>query len=434
MKKKNLFLARRLTGKYASLWVSVIAILLTIVTATVLLLLIGKNPLVAIRSFLQGCGFLAKENYGGGSGQLTDLLDFLNYLTPLILASLAFIVAFKAGLFNIGISGQMMLAGFTATVLVGYNKALSPFIAKPLVLLIGLVVGGLTGVLVGYLKYRFNIHEVVSTIMINYIISYLIGFFINTYYLDMMTRNSKVCTPEARLTLTNVMIGNIKSVNDSVDIMARSFETLHTNASAGYEKQQDVNDRIQVIGNIKSKIPLGLIGAILVALLVSFLFRKSVLGFEIKAVGQNRRCSEYSGIRVSRTILISMGLSGAIAGLAGVAYYLGYTNTIIQKSLPGMGYDSISVALLGSGSPIGSIFAAVVVAVFQQGANYMSSSVGVVKEIASLITGIMLLFASCGNYMKYRAARTMQQSAEIAPQGPSRTAPANRESKEAKTR
>ena len=393
MKKKNLFLARRLTGKYASLWVSVIAILLTIVTATVLLLLIGKNPLVAIRSFLQGCGFLAKENYGGGSGQLTDLLDFLNYLTPLILASLAFIVAFKAGLFNIGISGQMMLAGFTATVLVGYNKALSPFIAKPLVLLIGLVVGGLTGVLVGYLKYRFNIHEVVSTIMINYIISYLIGFFINTYYLDMMTRNSKVCTPEARLTLTNVMIGNMKS-----------------------------------------KIPLGLIGAILVALLVSFLFRKSVLGFEIKAVGLNRRCSEYSGIRVSRTILISMGLSGAIAGLAGVAYYLGYTNTIIPKSLPGMGYDSISVALLGSGSPIGSIFAAVVVAVFQQGANYMSSSVGVVKEIASLITGIMLLFASCGNYMKYRAARTMQQSAEIASQGPSRTAPVNRESKEAKTR
>ena len=393
MKKKNLFLARRLTGKYASLWVSVIAILLTIVTATVLLLLIGKNPLVAIRSFLQGCGFLAKENYGGGSGQLTDLLDFLNYLTPLILASLAFIVAFKAGLFNIGISGQMMLAGFTATVLVGYNKALSPFIAKPLVLLIGLVVGGLTGVLVGYLKYRFNIHEVVSTIMINYIISYLIGFFINTYYLDMMTRNSKVCIPEARLTLTNVMIGNMKS-----------------------------------------KIPLGLIGAILVALLVSFLFRKSVLGFEIKAVGQNRRCSEYSGIRVSRTILVSMGLSGAIAGLAGVAYYLGYTNTIIPKSLPGMGYDSISVALLGSVSPIGSIFAAAVVAVFQQGANYMSSSVGVPKEIASLITGIMLLFASCGNYMKYRAARTMQQTAEIASQGPSLTAPANRESKEAKTR
>ena len=393
MRKRNLFLARRLTGRYASLWVSVIAILLMIATASILLLFLGKNPLEAFQSFLQGCGFLAKENYGGGSGQLTDLLDFLNYLAPLILASLAFITAFKAGLFNIGISGQMLLAGFTATVLVGYNKALSPFISKPLVLLIGLIVGGLTGVLVGYLKYRFNIHEVVSTIMLNYIISYLTGFFINNHYVDMMTRNSKVCLTEARLTLTNVMIGDMKA-----------------------------------------KIPLGLISAIVLALLVSFLFRKTVLGFEIKAVGQNRRCSEYSGIRVSRTILLSMGFSGAIAGLAGVAYYLGYTNTIIPKSLPSMGYDSISVALLGSGSPIGSIFAAAVVSVFQQGANYMSSSLGVAKEIASLITGILLLFASCGNYMKYRAARTMQQTAEIATQGGSRTEPEKRESKEAKTK
>ena len=304
---------------------------------------------------------------------LTDLLDFLSFLAPMILAALAFITAFKAGLFNIGISGQMLLAGFTATVLVGYNKSLSPFIAKPAVLLIGLLAGGLTGVLVGYLKYRFNIHEVVSTIMINYIISYLTGFFINSYYVDMMTRNSKVCTPEARLTLTNVMIGDLKC-----------------------------------------KIPLALIAAILVAVLISFLFRKTVLGFEIKAVGQNRRCSEYTGIRVSRTILLSMGLSGAIAGLAGVAYFLGYTNSIVPKTLPGMGYDSISVALLGNGAPIGSLFAAVVVSLFQQGANYMSSSLGVAKEIASLITGILLLFAACGNYMKFRAERKMQQAADSA--------------------
>ena len=283
MKKKNLFLSRRLTGRYASLWVSVLAVLMMFATAGILLLVIGKNPLDALRSFLQGCGILAKENYGGGSGQLTDLLDFLSFLAPMILASLSFITAFKAGLFNIGISGQMLLSGFVATVLVGYNKDLSATVARPAVLLIGLLVGGLTGVLVGFLKYRFNIHEVVSTIMINYIISYLTGFMINSNYVDMMTRNSKVCSPASRLTLTNVMIGDLKC-----------------------------------------KIPLALIAAILVALLVSFLFRKTVLGFEIKAVGQNRRCSEYAGIKVSRTLLLSMGLSGAIAGLAGVAYYLGY--------------------------------------------------------------------------------------------------------------
>lgn len=374
MKKKNLFLSCRLTGRYASLWVSVLAVLMMFATAGILLLVIGKNPLDALRSFLQGCGILAKENYGGGSGQLTDLLDFLSFLAPMILASLSFITAFKAGLFNIGISGQMLLSGFVATVLVGYNKDLSATVARPAVLLIGLLVGGLTGVLVGFLKYRFNIHEVVSTIMINYIISYLTGFMINSNYVDMMTRNSKVCSPASRLTLTNVMIGDLKC-----------------------------------------KIPLALIAAILVALLVSFLFRKTVLGFEIKAVGQNRRCSEYAGIKVSRTILLSMGLSGAIAGLAGVAYYLGYTNSIVPKSLPGMGYDSISVALLGNSAPIGSIFAAVIVSIFQQGANYMSSSVGVAKEIASLITGILLLFAACGNYMRYRAERKMQQAADNLP-------------------
>ena len=372
MKRKNLFLARRLTGRFASLWVSVLAILMMIAAASVLLLILGKDPVTAFRSFLQGSGILPKGNYGGGSGMLTDLLDFLNYLAPLILASVAFITAFKAGLFNIGISGQMLLAGFTATVFVGYAKELSPYAARPLVILTGLAVGGLAGILVGYLKYRFNIHEVVSTIMINYIISYTTGFFINSSYVDMITRNSRICTPQARLTITNVMVGDLKC-----------------------------------------KIPLGLVLAVLVALLVSFLFRKTVLGFEIKAVGQNRRCSEYTGIRVSRTILISMGLSGAIAGLAGVTYFLGYTNTIIPKNLPGMGYDSISVALLGNGSPIGAIFAGIVVSVFQQGANYMGSNLGVAKEIASLITGILLLFASCGNYMKYVAARRMQQAADI---------------------
>ena len=391
MKKRSLFLARRLTGRYASLWVSVLAVLMMFAAAGILLLAIGKNPLDALRSFLQGCGILAKENYGGGSGQLTDLLDFLSYLAPMILASLSFITAFKAGLFNIGISGQMLLSGFVATVLVGYNKGLSAYLARPAVLLIGLAVGGLTGILIGYLKYRFNIHEVVSTIMINYIISYLTGFLINSNYVDMMTRNSKICSPESRLTLTNVMIGDLKC-----------------------------------------KIPLALIAAILVALLVSFLFRKTVLGFEIEAVGQNRRCSEYTGIRVSRTILLSMGLSGAIAGLAGVAYYLGYTNSIVPKSLPNMGYDSISVALLGNSAPIGSIFAAVIVSVFQQGANYMSSSIGVVKEIASLITGILLLFAACGNYMRYRAGRKMQQAADsLHDKNP--PAAEDRQRKEAKT-
>ena len=125
MKTKKHFLAKRLHGKYAAVWVSLIAILLTLITASILLLLMGKNPLQAFYSFLQGCGFAPKAKYGGGSGLLSDLTDFLSYLAPMLLASLSFIVAFKAGLFNIGIAGQMLLAGFT--VLLMYTGD-SPFI------------------------------------------------------------------------------------------------------------------------------------------------------------------------------------------------------------------------------------------------------------------------------------------------------------------
>ena len=346
MKTKRHFLAERLTGRHSALWVSGLAIVLTLITAGILLLLMKKNPAVAFYSFLQGCGLAPKAKYGGGSGMLSDLSDFLNYLSPMILSSLAFIFAFKAGLFNIGIAGQMLLSGST---------------------------GALLGALIGFLKYRFNIHEVVSTIMINYIISYLTGFFINNYFVDMMTRTSRICSPNARLTLTNVQIGGVSC-----------------------------------------KVPFGILIAVFMALLVQFLFDKTTFGFELKAVGLNPRCAQYFGVGVGRSIIASMALSGMLAGLAGVTYYLGYTNTIIPKTLASMGYDSISVALLGNASPTGSILAAFIVSIFQQGANYMSSMVGVAKEIASLITGILLLYASCGTYMKTRAHYVLQKEADRA--------------------
>ena len=356
------------SDRWANVTVSALAVILMLLASGIILLVMGKNPLIAFRSFLQGCGFLPKAQYGGGSGQLSDFFTFLNILAPMLLASLAFIVAFKTGLFNIGISGQMLLSGFLATITVGYLKDLSPWIAKPLVILIGVATGGLLGALIGFLKYRFNIHEVVSTIMVNYIISYTTGFFINTRYVDMLTRSSRICTPAARLTWTKVDIGGAMC-----------------------------------------NIPLGIAVALAAAFLVKFIFDRTVFGFELKAVGTSRRCARYIGINVRRSIILSMALSGVFAGLAGVTYYLGHTNTMVPKTLPGMGYDSIAVALLGSSSPVGAIFASIIVTIFQSGANYMSSTVGVAKEIASLITGILLLFAACGEYMKMLGARKIQK-------------------------
>jgi len=357
------------TGRVA---IPVLAILLSMIVGAVLLLLLGKEPFTALSAFLRGSGFLPKPSYAGGQGMLTDLLSFLGILAPMMLAALAVIVALKCGMFNIGIAGMMLAAGFTATVLVGYS-GLDAYLAKPLVMLIGLAVGGSLGALVGFLKYRFNIHEVVSTIMFNYIINYVVGFFINSSFADTITRTSKICSPASRFTLSGIMIGGMKAT-----------------------------------------LPLGILLALLCVFLVRFLLERTVLGFEFKAIGLNKRCAKYAGMRVGRNTVLAMCFSGMLAGLAGVTFYLGYYNTIVPKELAGLGYDAIAVALLGNTGPVGSIFSSILVTIFQRGSVYMSSTTGVPKEIASVITGIMLLFSACGEYIRYLAGRKRDQIEDAA--------------------
>jgi len=358
--------------KWSGISIPILSLVLSLITASVMLLILGKNPLTAFLSFLQGSGFVPKASYGGGAGMLTDFFTFLNVLAPMMLASLGFIVAFRAGLFNIGISGQMMASGFLATAIIGYS-GMNAWAAKPLVILVGLVAGGLLGAFVGFLKYRFNIHEVVSTIMLNYIISYLTGFFINARFADPLTRSMKICSNEARLTWTNVQIAGMKC-----------------------------------------SVPLGILLAAAAVVVVKFIFDKTVFGFELRAVGRNPLCAKYTGIKVGRRIVVALMLSGMLAGLAGVTYYCGYYNTIVPKALSSMGYDAIAVALLGNSTPIGCIFASVLITIFQNGSNYMSSTLGVAKEIASLITGILLLFSSCGGYFRYLAHRKLEAARDAA--------------------
>ena len=365
--KKSRLAALLTHEKWGGIAVPMLAIVLALLTASVLLLVMGKNPLTAFVSFLQGSGIVPKAKYGGGQGILTDLFNTMNTLAPMILASLSFIIGFKAGLFNIGIAGQMLISGFMATVVVGYSD-LSSFIAKPLVALIGILTGGLVGAVIGWLKYKFNIHEVVASVMINYIISYGTGFFINSYYANMLTRSMQICSDEARLTLMNVQIGGMKC-----------------------------------------NVPLGIILAVAAAFIVKFIFDKTVFGFELKAVGNNATCAKYTGINVGRRFIFSMAFSGMLAGLAGVVYFLGTYNTILPKTLPGMGYDAIAVAMLGNASPVGAIFAAALISVFQCGSNYMSSNLGVAKEISDLITGILLMFSACGGYFRYMAQRRVSR-------------------------
>ncbi|ALC92521.1 ABC transporter permease [Bacillus sp. FJAT-18017] len=356
--------------KWQPISIPFVSILISFIAAAVVILLIGKNPLQAFFNLLQGAGIFPKPSYAGYKSMLTDFLSLLNAMTPLVFASLAVAVAFRAGLFNIGVSGQMLVSGFLATIIVGYS-GLDAIFAKPFVLVIGLVAGGLMGGLVGWLKYRFNINEVVSTIMLNYIAQYVISFFIHMYYIDPVSRQSKYIGEAARLTLVNVEIANQKM-----------------------------------------DIPLGFILAIITAILIKFVMDKTVVGFEIKAVGSNRNAAKYAGINVGKNTVLAMVMSGGLAGLAGVTYYLGYFSSIQPKVLSSIGFDSIAVSLLGNSHPIGVIFSSFLVSIIDQGSTYMSSQAGIRQEISSVIIGLILLFSACGGYLKHKASRLKEKEVE----------------------
>ena len=349
----------RWNKKYEGVFISVIALLVSLIVAGTVIAFLGKNPFAAFGNLLQGSGILPKTRYAGGRSMLTDFSGFLNYWTPMIFAALGVAVALKAGLFNIAISGQMLAAGFASSVIVGYSS-LQSIIAKPLVILVSVVAGGAVGALIGWLKYRFNINEVVSSIMINYILQYVVAFFINMYYVDPVSRQSRAVSDASRLTLINVELG-------------------------GY----------------RYDIPLGLILAFVTIVGVQFVFKKTTFGYELRAVGLNRNAARYAGIHVGNTMVLAMFISGALAGLAGATYYLGYFASIQPKVLAATGYDSIAVALLGNSHPIGILFASFLISVIGKGSTYMSSTAGLDAELSAVIIGLILLCSACSVYIRH---------------------------------
>lgn len=364
MKQKNNPIAKffvKMLGneKYQFITIPVFSIIVSLLVGAVVILALGKNPVEAYGNLLQGSGLLMKEKYAGGKSILTDFLSFVDYWTPMIFAALAVAVALKAGLFNIGVSGQMLAAGFVASITIGYSAMAAP-IAKPLVIIICFVVGSLVGGLIGFLKHKFNINEVVSSIMINYIVEYVTAFFIYTKYVDPVSRQSKNIAEAARLTLKNVQMGELKG-----------------------------------------DIPLGIILAIIVAFIIKYVFDKTTFGYELKAIGFNGNASKYAGINVGKNMVIAMMISGGLAGLAGATYYLGYFCSMQPKVLAAMGYDAIAVSLLGNSNPMGILASSFLINIINKGSTYMSSKAGLDAEIASVITGLILLFSACGAYIQY---------------------------------
>lgn len=348
-----------IADKRVSITIPLMAVCLSLLVGALIILSQGKNPLQVYTSLLQGSGLLPKATYAAHKNILSDFTSFLNAWTPMLFASLAVAVAMKAGLFNIGVAGQMLTSAFIATITIGYSP-LPAILAKPLVIVVGVSTGMLLGALIGFLKYKFNINEVVSTIMVNYIAMYVISFAINTYYVNPVSRQSALISKASRLTYMNVRLGNIK-----VDL------------------------------------PLGIILAIIAAFALHFVLEHTTFGWDLKSVGLSRKAASYAGVNVAKSMIYAMAISGALAGLAGVTYYLGYFASIQPRVLVGTGFDCIAVSLLADSNPLGIIGFSFLISILSKGSTYMNSVSGLESEIAAVITSIILLFSAANVYIRY---------------------------------
>ena len=335
--------------KVHNILVPVLSVLLGFIIGAIILLISGYNPFEAYAALLRGAGFL---------GSLRRFGDTLLNTTTLILTGLSVAFAFRTGLFNIGAPGQMLIGGFCG-VMVGIKLDAPKAIHLPLAVIVAAVAGALWAFLPGFLKAAFRIHEVVTTIMMNWISLWSVYYFVPTFIPNAGGTESVPIQPSASL---------------RAEWITRLFKGSYVN--------------------------MGVFIAIAAIIVVWFILQKTTFGFELKAVGYNHNAAQYAGMKVNRNIILSMMIAGALAGLAGATFYLGYSDTIKTGILPSQGYDGIAVALVGLSSPIGIIFSAFLFGFMNAGKLFMQSSANVPNELVPIINGIIIFFSAANLLMR----------------------------------
>jgi simple sugar transport system permease protein len=269
--------------------------------------------------------------------------------TPYIFGGLAVALGFRSGMFNIGVEGQLFM-GAIFSVFVGYSvKGLPAIIHIPLALLAGMVGGGLWGFIPGWLKAKTGGHEVINTIMMNYI-----AFRLSDWLLS---------GPMKRPESFNPITANI----EESAILPRFFQ-----------------DPI--------RFHLGFFIALFFAWLVYWFLFKTRWGFDLRTVGANPRAARYAGMSVAAGMIISMTLSGALAGLAGTNEVLGVNHNLAMAFSSGYGFDSIALALLGNNHPLGVVLASLLFGTLRNGATRMQLAANIPIDIISILQAAILAF------------------------------------------
>lgn len=312
-------------------------IILAFAIGAFIILLIGENPLLAYQALL-------KAAFGNVNGFAETMVK----ASPLLLAGLGIAVAYRAKFWNIGAEGQIYAGGIMAALVGIYISGLPAIIHIPLTLLAGVIGGAFWGLIPGVLKAKLEVNEIITTLMLNYVMIHLSAYLVHSPMRD----------PSSGITIS---------------------------------PQLQPNAWLPTIVP-RTRFHAGILVAIAAAVLMWFVLQKTVIGYQIRTVGENEKAARVGGISVSRTIILAMVLSGGLAGLAGAVEVAGVQHRLVEDFSPSYGYFAIAVALLANLNSIGVIFSSILFAALLNGADAMQRAASVPVPVIYVIEGLVIFF------------------------------------------
>jgi simple sugar transport system permease protein len=344
---------RRLPERLRTLLVPLLAVFTALVVNAVIIALSGSNPLLAYQGLWEGA-----------FGSPQALSETAVWATPYIFAGLAVAFAFRGGQFNIGADGQLVV-GAVVSAWMGYGLPrllpfpLPAFIHLPLTLLAGGLAGAAWGAIPGWLKARTGAHEVINTIMLNYIALLAASYLLNGPMKDPSPTNVLARTP-------------LIAVSARLPVLVAGFRAHW-----------------------------GLILGLAAAVVIWWVLRQTTLGFEIRTTGANPEAARYAGINNRRIIILTMAISGFLAGLAGAVEVTGLNYRHDLSFSTGYGFDAIAVALLARNDPLGVVLSAFLFGAMRNGASRMQFLTQVPVDIISVVQALVLLFVAADAIIRY---------------------------------
>ncbi len=344
-------------GKLASTVItSILAVVIALAVGAIVIAISNQNPVDAYRALIDGA-------FGGRRA----IAETLVVTTPMILGGLAFAVAARASMFNIGIEGQMVIGSLCGALVGAADLGLNKWLYVPLAMLVGGVAGGIWGAIPGVMKAKSGASEVISTIMLNYL-----AFRVSIY-----------------------MVTSAGSWLSWVDPQLQATKKIAPNA------------RLPIILD-RTRLHAGFLVAIAAALILWYVLFRTTFGFRIRTVGLSRGAAEYAGIAWGSTITKAMFLSGLLAGLMGASESLGLLGRHYDNR-SGYGFTALAVGLVGRNHPIGVIFAGLLFGVLRSGSNAMQAQAGTSKELVLILQALVILSVSALaslEYLRERRSRT----------------------------